>query len=309
VRSYRWLGYGLIAMGAGLAANSLLGPLLADVIEYPLSETLLHQTMGLEAVSLVLVAPWAIVAGVLALRGHHAAPILALGPAAYVAYMFVQYIVGPEYLVYPGVLGLHMTLFVVSGALVLLAWSVADAKTLPRFGTRTDRRYAWVLFALGAFVASRYVPGLIEGAGGEPIPPDALEQPTMFWSIFWMDLAIVVPITIATGVALLRGTSWAHKALYAIIGWFALVPPSVAAMSIVMLVNDDPNASVADTLVLSMVTLVFAAIAVPLYARLFRASPSPTVDDVSSTGSKADDVVGTSASPTSTIDDSARVPR
>jgi hypothetical protein len=281
MRSARWLGIGLLAMGVGLAANSLLGPLFLDRIEYPLSETLLHQTKGLEAVSLVIVAPWAIVAGVLALRGHRAAPILAIAPAAYVAYMFVQYVLGPEYLIYPGVLALHMGLFIVSGAIVLVAWALATPESLPPMARRTDRRYAVVLFALGAFVASRYVPGLVEGAGGEPIPPDALERPTMFWSIFLMDLAIVLPITIASGVALFRDVRWARKALFGIVGWFALVPPSVAAMSIVMLVNDDPNASTTDTIVLSVVTLVFATIAVPLYARLFRQPPSPRVVDVS----------------------------
>ena len=30
----RWLGIGLLALGAGLAANSLLGPLITDAVRY-----------------------------------------------------------------------------------------------------------------------------------------------------------------------------------------------------------------------------------------------------------------------------------
>ena len=47
--------------------------------------------------TVLLVAPAAALAGILSLRGHPAGPLLALGPAAYAAYMFVQYVLGPEY--------------------------------------------------------------------------------------------------------------------------------------------------------------------------------------------------------------------
>ncbi|MDD9205726.1 hypothetical protein PU560_04495 [Georgenia sp. 10Sc9-8] len=63
---------------------------------YPFTETVLNETLGLEAVTLVLVAPLAVVTGAMTLRGHRAGPLLALGPAAYAAYMLVQYVVGPQ---------------------------------------------------------------------------------------------------------------------------------------------------------------------------------------------------------------------
>jgi hypothetical protein len=69
-----WLGAGLIALGAGLAVNSVLGPLAFGIVDYPLSETLRNQTLGVEAVSLLVVAPLSVVIGVLARRGHRAAP-------------------------------------------------------------------------------------------------------------------------------------------------------------------------------------------------------------------------------------------
>src|SRR5215208_5424138 len=85
IRRYYWLGIASVALGAGLIANSLLGPFAADTIDYPWSESMRNQAIGLEAISLFLVAPLCILDGVLAIRGHRAAPLAAIGPAAYTA--------------------------------------------------------------------------------------------------------------------------------------------------------------------------------------------------------------------------------
>lgn len=96
------LAVALLALAAGLAVVALLGPLLFGVIDYRVSETLRNQTIGLDAVPLFLVVPVSIAVALLALRKQPAAPALALGPAAYSAYMSVQYVLGPEYLRLPG---------------------------------------------------------------------------------------------------------------------------------------------------------------------------------------------------------------
>ena len=96
------LGSALALLAAGLAAVALLGPLTGGPIEYHVGETLRNQTIGLDAASLFVVAPLALAAALLVLRGHVAGPAIALGVGAYTAYMFVQYIVGPEYLARPG---------------------------------------------------------------------------------------------------------------------------------------------------------------------------------------------------------------
>jgi len=56
-RSNRWLAGGLVALAAGLAANSLLGHLVACVNTYPLSDLVMNQTLGLEAISLLVMTP------------------------------------------------------------------------------------------------------------------------------------------------------------------------------------------------------------------------------------------------------------
>src|SRR5918995_1854758 len=107
-----WLGIALFTLAAGLVANSLLGPMVADAIDYPWSESMRNQAIGLEAVSMFVVAPLCFLAGVLAIRGRRSAPFVAFGPPAYTAYMFLQYVIGPEYHSYPAVLPLHLALFI-----------------------------------------------------------------------------------------------------------------------------------------------------------------------------------------------------
>src|SRR4051812_40121205 len=60
-----WLARGLAGLAAGLALLAVLGPLVTGVVDYRVSETLRHQTIGLDAVSLGLVAPLALAAAAL----------------------------------------------------------------------------------------------------------------------------------------------------------------------------------------------------------------------------------------------------
>ena len=71
-------------------------------------------------------------------------------------------------------------------------------------------------------------------------------------------------------MALLRGTPGGDRAAYGVLGWFALVPPSVAAMAFVMLVRDDPYASLSTTVLLTVASIVFAAVAVAAFRPLLR---------------------------------------
>jgi hypothetical protein len=263
---HRWLGIALLGLAAALTVNSLLGPFVADAIRYPWSASMQSQAVGLEAFSLFVVAPLCVLAGILALRGHAAAPLVAFGPAAYAAYMFLQYVVGPEYPYYPGVLPLHLGVFVLGAGTAVAAWAAVGR--VPQLGRRSERRYAVLLLVLAAFIVSRYLPALFAAFRGDPLAAEFRDDVSMYWSILLLDLGIVVPATVATAVALARGAGWGRKALYLIFGWFALVPPSVAAMGIVMVANDDPNASVGQAVVLTVVAVVFAALAIRLYRPL-----------------------------------------
>ena len=231
----RTLERALLALAAGLVANTLLGPLAFDLVDYGLSESLRNQAIGLEAVSFLLVAPVCIAAAGFVRAARPAGAVLALAPATYTAYMAVQYVVGPGYLRYPTVLALHLGLFVVGGIVAVRAWASIEPGHLPPMTASRRRQRAAVLVGLGVFV---------------------------------------VPAAIATAIVLRRGTPTAAKAMYGLVGWFALVPPSVAAMAITMVVNDDPHASVGSTVLFGAAAVAFAVYAVRLFRPLFAPRPS-----------------------------------
>jgi hypothetical protein len=255
-----------------LSLNTVLGPLVADSIRYPFSETMRNQTIGLEATSIAVVAPLCLVAAWLVARGHPAGPVLALGPAAYTAYMFVQYVVGPSYLVYPRVLVLDLGMFVLGGLTAIWAWRLVDVRTLPSLPADRARTASRVLLVLAAFTTSRYLPALVGSVSEARLPDELAHEPAMYWSIVLLDLGVVVPYLIGTAGALCRRSHHSTLALYAAVGWFALVPPSVAAMGVAMVVNDDPHRSVAQTVVFVAAAVVFAAYAVRLYRPLLRSA-------------------------------------
>ena len=269
-RRQRGPAIGAMTLGAALATNSLLGPLATDVIQYPLSLTLLNQTIGLEAVSLFVVAPWSVLAGILTLRGHRAGPLLALAPALYTAYMFVQYVVGPEYTYYPGALALHLGTFIVSMWVATQAWHAVDVDRVPQLSPRAKRSAGAILLVMAAFIVSRYTPGFIAATGGTPLAAEFREDVSMFWTILFMDLGIIVPFTAWCGLHLVRGSSPPVALVYALLGWFVLVPISVAAMAVAMVLRDDPFGNPAGAGVFAVVAVLFTALGAWFFAPLVR---------------------------------------
>lgn len=274
MRRRRGLALGSVTLAAALAANSLLGPLVAGVIRYRFSETLVHQGVGLDFVSLAFVAPILAVAAVLAWRGHAAAPVLALGPAAYSAYMAVQYVVGPEYTALPGnnerFFLLHLGLLILGLTLAARAWAAADPAELPPSSARGERLWGCVLLLLGALLLLRYAPILVGLTTGGLGVPEYRENPTSFLLIAVMDLGVFTPAAIAAGFGLRRGQGWAKKALHGVVGWLGLVGPAVAAMAVTMRLAGDPTASPGRTVAFVGVGAALAALSIRLLAPLFR---------------------------------------
>lgn len=270
-----WLAVSLAALGAGLALNSLLGPLVADAIDYHYSETLNNQGIGLDAVALVVAVPLGLIAAVLCRRGHPAGPALAFSPAAFGAYMLPQYVIGPDYLGLPGnnerFFALHFGLFTLAIATLILAWSEFSAAQPALLSRRFRRAAAGGLIVLPVFmIGGLYIESLSDALSSKPDREVYLDNPTAFWIVAFLDLAVMAPASLAAAIGLLRGANWATNALYAVAGWFLLVPPSVAAMAIVMLVNDDPNASNGQVVVFGVAAVVFAGVGIALYRPLFQ---------------------------------------
>jgi len=266
-RTPRAFGLLLLVLAAVLLVNSAIGPLGTGLVDYPITETLRNQLIGLEVVTVALVVPWCVLAGIRALRDDPGSALLAFGPAAYTLYMFVQYVLGPEYAEYRAITLFHVGVVTLSGGLTLWAWALSRTESLPVRSPRTERVYGAVLLGLALFVVSRYAAAVAGSFDSTEIPAEFAAARTFYWSIYLLDLGVVVPGVVVGAVALLRGRQLGRRALYAVTGWFALVPPSVAAMAATMLVNDDPNASGSSVVALTIASVVFGMFAVVVHRR------------------------------------------
>jgi hypothetical protein len=284
----RPLGVGSILLGAVVATTALLGPWALGVIRYRTSPTTLNQVVGADAAAFFVVAPLAIVAGILVLRGHPAAPVVALAPSVFVVYTYTQMIVGEEYLRLPGNNERYFPLllggFILAGAIAVSASRRLDPATLPAPSTRLGRAYAVVLGVIATFVVvGLHLPSLVDALRDVPTRTEYVSSPTPFWLVKLMDLGIVVPVAVATAVGLWRRSARALAPAYAVIGGFTLLAASVTGMGVTMSLRHDPDASLPTVAAFAVFTLTLAALAAALYRPLFQ-QPVPTLEPIVHSG-------------------------
>jgi hypothetical protein len=263
-----WLCLALIALGLGVAASSLLGPLGLGLMRYRTSETTLNQLLGSDAAALFIVAPLTLVAAVLVARSHPVGPLLALGVGVYALYTYPQIIIGQEYLRLPGnverFFPLLLAVFLAAEAVVVLAWRLAPAT--PRPALWLERTAAAVLLLVAAFlVFGQHLRPILAAWQNPASLTEYASSPTPFWMVKLMDLGIIVPAAVATAVGLLKGAGWARRAMYVLFTGYTCLAISVAAMGVVMYANADPDASLALAGGFLVFALVFAALTVLLY--------------------------------------------
>ncbi|GAA2577495.1 hypothetical protein GCM10010435_62070 [Winogradskya consettensis] len=270
----RLLGAGLVGLGVAVATVATLGPLVLGVIRYRISPTSLNQVVGGNAAALCVVAPIAATVGVLAIREHPAAPVLALAPATFVVYTYVQLIVGNEYLRLPGNVERYFPLllgvFLLGAAIMIKAWNSVPAADLPVASARVERVAGLLLLGIAAFVVvGLHLPTFLDAMRDSPQSEQYLTSPTAFWLVKLMDLGIVVPAAITVGAGVLRHRPWARKPMYALLGAYTLIGASVAGMAITMGIRRDPDASTATTIGSVLVATALAAVTGYVYRPLF----------------------------------------
>jgi hypothetical protein len=271
----RTLAILLVALALGMATSSLLGDFGLGLMRYRTSPTTLNQLLGSDAAVLFVIAPLTLATAVLALRAHPVAPLLALGIGVFAMYTYSQVIIGQEYLRLPGnverFFPLLLAIFVLAEAVVVLAWRIVPP--LPRPMIKVERTAGIVLLLVAAFlIFGRHLRPMLTAW----IDPGSLTEyassPTPFWMIKLMDLGIIVPAAIATGVGLLRGRAWARKTMYVMFTGYSCLAIAVASMGIVMNVNSDPDASPTLTGGFVIFALIFVTLTVVLYRPLFPGS-------------------------------------
>lgn len=269
------LGAIMLTLALGVAAVSLLGPLGAGLIDYHVVAEVENQVVGGDAAALLLVAPAAALAGVLALRGHRGGSVLALAPAAFSVYLYTQLALGGDFAARPGnserFFPLFLLVFLLGLAGLVLAVLRVDAERLPPLSRPARRSVIAVLLAVAFFlVVGLHLRGLVDVLDGPPYGIDYTQSPAVFWIVKWMDLGLVVPLTLVSALGLWRGAPWALVLAYAVVGWGALLGSAVAAMGVVMVLNDDPAAMPAATIVFVGFALAFLALAAWLLAPVLR---------------------------------------
>jgi hypothetical protein len=271
----RLTGFGLLLLGVGAAASAILGPLVLGVIEFRVSDNMENQLIGGEIVSLLVVAPLAVLAGVLWLHSHRLAPMLAIAPGLYAVYTYVTFVLGPEYERYPGnnerAFPLYAVLIFLGWVTAVQAWSAFDPSRQPTLSPGLRRLVAGVLIVVGATFALLWISGILDVLDGGATPQEYAEHPSAFWLIPTIDLTFAIPLAVAAGVGLLRGARWATKLAVAMVGFMTLLVGSVAGMAAVMTARDDPSA---DPAVLAATTVGALALAA-VYVRLLRAADHP----------------------------------
>lgn len=268
-----WLPVWLFVLSVGLVVNVALGPLGVKVIRYHFSASMRNQLIGLDAVTLFVVVPLALVVGVMALRRHPSASVLAIAPGLFVAYMLPQYIVGPDYLNLPGnnqrFFLLHLSLFVLGVAVAVIGWVTIDDDRLPDVSDGAAHLASRVLFVAALFlVVGLHLPGIIDAFSAAPANAAFRDSPTAFYVVKLMDLGLILPASIVVGLGLSHRKPWAEKMMYPIIGWLALDALAVSAMAIVMQENNDPTGSMVLVIGFGILTIVLVSLTVHLWRPL-----------------------------------------
>jgi hypothetical protein len=180
-------------LGAVLAAATLYGLLAGHA--YRIDRDLELGSMGQDVLTLAVV-PLLIWAG--SLRGH----LLWLSVLAYVAYAYATYLIGvphnDAFLLYAAALGLAVA--ALADGLV----RIDVAAAAPAFAGLPRRGVGRLLVVTGAAFALLWLADIVPAIPGAA-PPRNLGPGGVPFAIFVLDLSIVLPAAIATGVLLLRG--------------------------------------------------------------------------------------------------------
>jgi len=274
--SNRTTAFALITLGLLMAVSSILGPLVLGLVRFHTSGPAITQLVGGDVVTLLIVAPTAILAGILWLRDSPLAPPLALGPAVYALYTYVQYIIGPEYARYPGnseyFIPLYILLVILSWTTGVSAWRRLTSTALPRIEPGLQRALGALMLLVNLIFALAWLASIAAVLTGRHPPEYEMDQ-TLFWVVRLMDLGFVIPASFIVAVGLLCRTRRATRLAYGFLGFQTLIVAAGAGMAVMMTVRDDPSAS---AVLIAASSLMAVALTGMFLALLRRLAPAPS---------------------------------
>ncbi len=164
------------------------------------------QTQANDLVTLVLGLPLLAISFWLTWRGSLRGHLILTGTLGFILYTYISMCFGAAYnrlfLIYVALFGLSLYAFILS----MMSF---DLKTLPaNFSTKLPRRWiAGLLFFAAAFLTFAWL-GRIAATFALGAVPGLENTTSMF--IQAMDLALVVPLCVLSGILLLRHSAWGY---------------------------------------------------------------------------------------------------
>jgi hypothetical protein len=229
-------------LGISLLLAAALGPLLAERIRFHLSSDALAQYVGGEIVTvlvgLVFVASvpgwWA---------GWAWVPAVAAGACGYVVYTFATVVAGQEYTRYPGNVENAFLLYaaITAAAVALLVTAFRALVTVG--GPAGPRRpTGWVLIGIGVVVGLLWL-GQVASFYRTGPSEEYESATTLFWLIKYLDLGLVIPLAVFTGVLQWSPSRATDAAAMTMLGFMTLLLMALTLMAVEMLRRDTAGAS------------------------------------------------------------------
>jgi hypothetical protein len=223
---------GGVAAAALMAMTSLAGILVPSLYAKE-SVNWAAQAVGQDWVDLLVAVPWLAITTVLSARGSLRAAFLLAGGLAYTLYEFVIYGFSLHFnalfLVYCAELGVSFF------ALVGLAHRFARDDASRWFSEPVPARGVGVfLIAIGACFAMAWLGDIVPAVISGTVPQTIAEAGTTTNPVYVLDLAVVLPLHVVAGVALLRRRPVGKVLAPVILSFGVLMALSIAGMMFVM---------------------------------------------------------------------------
>jgi hypothetical protein len=216
------------------------------------------QMQANDLITLVVGLPLLIVSTWIAFRGSLRGRLLMTGTLAFFLYTYMSISMLAAYnslfLVYVALFGLSLYAFILS----MLSFDLVD---LPKhFSPNLPRKWiAGVLFAIGGFLFLAWMGRIITPLLQNTIP--ALENTTTL-VIQAMDLVLIVPLAILSGILLVRRTAWGYLLASVTVLKALTMALAVSTMGVNMALNGVPDSSVITVIfiILTLLNLISAVL-------------------------------------------------
>ena len=217
------------------------------------------QMQGNDFIALILGMPLLIVSTIMAFRGSLRGRLLLTGTMGFFLYTYLSMSMLTAYNM---LFLVYVVLFTMSLYAFILCMLSFDLQDLPRhFSDKLPRGWiSGVLFAIGGFLFlawfGRVIPELLN-----PETPAALENTTTR-VIQALDLALIVPLVVLSGILLLRRSAWGYLLASVAILKGLTMALAVSTMAINMALKGVPDSTaiMVPFLVLTAMTVVVAAL-------------------------------------------------